>query len=196
MPAAPLSIPSEQVYAYAQYGRKGSRPRRNAPHALALKEVGDHTSPNAPHYSRRRSSVAPVPAQVYSFLPLPGEGEGWTISPTSSLSASPPAPTSLFASPTLSPVPSARRPSAARRRPSRADGDVRPSIDSGRCVSRPFILPPLTPLQAALSSPAVVASAPDVGPQVPVPPHIPTRPRVPAPAQPRGTTPNRPPPLL
>ncbi|KAG9120570.1 hypothetical protein FRC07_003880, partial [Ceratobasidium sp. 392] len=147
MPAAPLSIPSEQVYAYAQYGRKNSRARRaHVPHALALKSepYADYTSAPAPHHSRRRSSAAPPvpgPTQIYSFLPLPGEG--WTISPTSSLSASPPAPISLFASPNLSPVPSARRKSSARRRPSRADGDVtRPSLDSGRLQ---FPLPPSSP---------------------------------------------------
>ncbi|KAG8746357.1 hypothetical protein FRC10_005346 [Ceratobasidium sp. 414] len=142
MPAAPLPIPSEQVHAYAQYGRKSSRARRGqVPHALALKDYGDHTSTNAPYHSRRRSSAAPLPAQVYSFLPLPGEG--WTISPTSSLSASPPAPASLFASPAVTPAPSARRTSSARRRPSRADGDVtRPSVDSGRLH---FPLPPSSP---------------------------------------------------
>ncbi|KAG8680166.1 hypothetical protein FRC09_018435, partial [Ceratobasidium sp. 395] len=135
MPAAPLSIPSEQVYAYAQYGRKNSRARRtHVPHALALKtDPYEYTSAHAPaHHSRRRSSAAPpVPGpQIYSFLPLPGEG--WTISPTSSLSASPPAPVSLFASPALSPAPSARRKSSAGRRPSRPHGDVtRPSLDSG-----------------------------------------------------------------
>ncbi|QRV79407.1 hypothetical protein RhiJN_07422 [Ceratobasidium sp. AG-Ba] len=169
MPVAPLAIPTEQVHAYAQYGRKNSRARRQVPHALALKTEpcassytgnsysgnsytgannGKSSSPRGmppPHHSRRRSSVAPPPAndspQTYSFLPLPGEG--WTISPTSSLSASPPAPVSLFASPALSPAVYSRRPSSARRRPSRADGDVsRPSIDSGRLQ---FPLPPSSP---------------------------------------------------
>jgi hypothetical protein len=47
MPAAPLSIPSEQGHAHAQHGRKSSRARRGqVPHALTLKDYSDHTGPN------------------------------------------------------------------------------------------------------------------------------------------------------
>ncbi|KEP54551.1 hypothetical protein V565_015630 [Rhizoctonia solani 123E] len=143
MPAAPMPAPTEPLRP-----RKGShaRPRRaHVPQALALKQEADYA-----YSARRRSSLAGASTApvVYSFLPSASPGAGWTISPTSSVSPSTPAPISLFASTAaVSPAVYARRPSAPRVR--RVDGDAtRPSFDSSRLH---FPLPPTTPPRPRMS---------------------------------------------